>query len=241
MCLEIRFLREKKKMILDRNLAQEHKLRSFIEERLPEFNNLSWDKKKIVYEKVVRGCRSCSLFYDTKFNPIPNRVTKDSFALFIGRNPSKGEAEVNEILTQESQQGVLFNKYLSVLDLSLSEVSVLNMACCRGRGNRPPTFEEISICSGFKGLELELIGDSYQIIFAMGNDAMYWIFGRNSNGVLSSLGKVFEVEINGREVVVVPIPHPAHVLIDSSLKVDTAEILKVSRDLIRDLRNKKTD
>lgn len=117
-------------------------------------------------------------------------------------------------------------------------MSFINMACCHGKGNRPPTQSEINKCIGFKKIELDLIGDKYKIIFAMGNDALKWIFGLNTPGVLQSIGDVYKVEIDGREVVVVPVCHPSHCLIDPSLMEDTVKILKQSKLIVDELREK---
>lgn len=219
-----------------RNPALEKKIDDFLYKKIPNYDSKTWEEKKIIYENLVRACKNCGLRYDTGYNSIPNILNKDSFAVFIGRNPCKAEAMVNEILSLESKQGQLFKKYLSILGLSESEISILNMACCHGKKNRPPTQTEINRCIGFRKIEMELIGCKYKVIFAMGNDALRWVFGLNAPGVLQSIGDTYTVEIDGREVVVIPVIHPSHVLIDPSLKEDTVKILKASREIVANLR-----
>lgn len=219
-----------------RNFALEKKIDDFLYSKIPDFDEKTWEQKKVVYENLVRACKNCGLRYDTAYNSIPNVLNRDSFALFVGRNPCKAEAMVNEVLSEETKQGLLFKKYLSILGLSESEISVLNMACCHGKRNRPPTQTEINRCIGFRKLELDLIGNKYKIIFAMGNDALRWIFGLNAPGVLQSIGDIYTVTIEGREVKVVPVIHPSHVLIDPSLKEDTAKILKGCKSIVDELR-----
>lgn len=226
-----------RKLVMYRNYAMEDKINKFLLKKIPSFKDKSWEDKKVIYENLVRACRNCPLWYDTGYNAIPNVLNKDSFALFVGRNPCKAEAMVNEILSSESKQGLLFKKYLSLLGLSESEISILNMACCHGKRNRPPTQSEINTCVGFRDIEMSLIGDKYRIIFAMGNDALRWIFGLNAPGVLQSIGDIYEVEINGRKVVIVPVIHPSHVLIDPSLKDDTVKILKACKPIVDKLRD----
>lgn len=226
-----------RQLVMYNNPVLEKKIEDFVLSKIPNYHEKSWEEKKVIYENLVRACRNCSLRYDTGYNSIPNIINKDSFALFVGRNPCKAEAMVNAIVSAESKQGILFKKYLSILGLGESEVSVLNMACCHGKGNRPPTQSEINRCVAFKKMEMSLVGDKYKIVFAMGNDALRWFFGINAPGVLQSIGDVYKVVINGREVVIVPVLHPSHVLIEPERKEDTIQILKRSRDIIMSLRD----
>jgi uracil-DNA glycosylase family 4 len=220
-----------------RNPVVEKKIDDYLLKKVPDYYEKSWAEKKAIYENLVRACKSCALKFDTGYGSVPNIVNKDSFAVFIGRNPCKGEAQVNAIVSEDSRQGQLFKKYLLILGLGQSEISVLNMACCHGKGNRPPTQEEINKCIGFRKLEWDLIGDKFKIIFAMGNDALKWLFGLNAPGVIQSVGDVYQIELNGRKVVVVPVMHPSSCLIDSSLLPDTVKILKKCGEIIEQLRN----
>lgn len=219
-----------------RNPALEEKIDKFLLKKVPDFYSRSVEEKKVLYENLVRACKNCALRYDTGYNSIPNRLNPDCFAVFIGRNPCKAEAMVNDLLSEETKQGLLFKKYLSILGLGEGEISILNMACCHGKGNRPPTQSEINRCIGFRKIELDIIGNSYKVIFAMGNDALRWIFGLNAPGVLQSIGDWYEVEIDSRKILVIPVVHPSHLLIDPSLKKDTVAILKKSREMIEELR-----
>ena len=58
-----------------------------------DFDDREFKDKKIVLEKLVRGCKNCSLCYETNYNPVPPVLNESSFALFIGRSPNKTEAQ----------------------------------------------------------------------------------------------------------------------------------------------------
>lgn len=221
-----------------RNQVAEKKISDYLDHKIPNFDKQSWENKKIVYENLVRSCKSCNLRFDTGYSPIPSVINKDCFALFVGRNPCKGEAMTNAIMSSDILQGTLFKKYLSVMGIGPAEYSFINMANCHGKGNRPPTQTEINKCIGFKKLELDLIGNSYKILFPMSNDAMHWVFGLNSPGIMPVLGNVYRVDINGREVVVVPVVHPSQCLIDPDSMKSNVLILKKCKEIVTELRSR---
>ena len=170
-------------------------IENFILKSLPKFSEATRKEKGVVLSKLIRGCKCCGLCYDTKFSPVPPKLTEDSLVLFIGRSPNKTEAMCNEMYPDGTPVGKLFRQYLSILDVAETESSVINMVYCYTKGNRPPESRHISICSGFKKMELEVIGDKLRVVFMMGNDAVRWVFGSKFPGVRQILGKVYKAEV----------------------------------------------
>lgn len=218
------------------NPLLEGQIEDYLMSKVPDYNDRSWKEKKVLHEKLIRSCKSCNLCYETAFKAVPPIINRGCFAVFIGRNPSKTEAIHNEMFPEGTSQGNVFRKYLSILGLGQSEVSVLNVAYCTTKGNRPPEQEKINRCIAYKKFELALMGDSFKIIFAMGNDALKWLFGLNSPGVMQSIGDLYTIHYRGRDIVVVPIIHPSHLLMEPELNVDVGKILKKSAELIKDLK-----
>lgn len=225
-----------RKLVMYGNPPTEKSIRDFLLRRVPDFDSRSWREKKVLIEKLIRACHNCGLSGETKYKPVAPILNENSLALFIGRNPCKSEAMENEILPPGTTQGNMFQRYLSLLGLGPSEISVINMCNCYARNNRPPEQQKINKCSAFKRFELELIGNSYKIIFAMGNDALRWLFGLNYPGVISSLGMIMKVQIEDREVLIVPIIHPSHLVVAPEYKEDTEKILKRCGEIIETFR-----
>lgn len=225
-----------RKLVMYGNPPTEKEIEKFILNKIPDYYKRSWSERKVVLEKLIRACHNCSLRVETDFEPVTPVLNEDCFALFVGRNPCKTEAMENEILPEGSIQGAYFRKYFQMLGLGQSEISVIDMCYCYARRNRPPEQQKMNKCSAFKKFELELIGDKYKIVFAMGNDALRWLFGLNCPGVLQSLGDIYKVVIKGRPVLVVPLVHPNHLAIAPEYKEDTEKILKRCREIIKSLR-----
>lgn len=220
------------------NSVLEYKLRQFIESRVGrKFSDLSWEEKYKVYQNLVRGCKACPLCRERKYDPIPSFINKDSKFLFIGRNPNVAEVRDNELFTDSIKQGKLFRKYLSLLDIDQTEISILNLANCMTKHNRYPVQEEFNICSMYKGIELELIGDKYQFVFAMGNDALKWVYGRNSPSILNLFGNLYAINHLDRIIYVVPILHPSHLLLKPQYAKNMAGVLKNVSKFIKDYYN----
>lgn len=221
-----------KSLVMYGNPIIEEKIQEFVYKYVPNYDEKSFSDKKMVLEKLIRGCKNCSLHYETPFSPIPSIINENCTAVFVGRNPNRTEAQENKLYPEGTNVGNLFEKYLSLLGLSKSEVSVINMANCYAKNNRPPEQEIINKCIAFKKMEMDLIGDSYVVVFLMGNDACRWAFGLNSPGVLSVLGDVYYTQIKGRNVAFIPVLHPSHLLIDPSYKNDVYTVLVKSKEII---------
>ena len=191
------------------NPVIEEKMEEFILKNIPDYHTRPLEDKRMVINKMIRGCHNCSLYYDTNYDPIPPIINEGSFAIFIGRSPSRVEAKTNELFPKGTSVGAVFDKYLSQLGLARSEVSVLNMANCYTQNNRPPQQECINRCVSYKKFEFPLIGDDYQVIFLMGNDACRWMFGLSPRSSLSTHGEIYIANINGKPRTLIPIIHPS--------------------------------
>lgn len=224
-----------RKIVMYRNIPTEEAIESFLLSRVPKYYIKTPEDRAFIINKLQRGCHNCKLCYETKFSPIPSILNPNSFAVFIGRSPCKTEALVNELYPQGTSLGSLFEQYLSRLGLGKSEVSVINMVNCYTSGNRPPEQQCINKCIAYKRFEFEVIGNSYRVVFLMGNDACRWVFGLNSPGVLSSLGEIYEVK-EPRPIIFIPIIHPAHLLIQPEYKQDVEKVLKKSREIINKIK-----
>ena len=200
------------------------------------------DRYKRILTNMVLACKSCKLSVETEFSHCAPIYVRNPIAVCIGRSPSRAEAKCNQIVASETQCGRVFDQYLHVLGLSRSDVAVLNAVQCHTRGNRPPESECVKKCSAFKKLEFYYI-NRFKILFLMGNDAVYWLYGRNHPGVLNVQGMVYNTMLRPefldlgieQEVIVIPVVHPNHLVINPELRSSVSNILKVARQIIKQL------
>ena len=121
-------------------------------------------------------------------------------------------------------------------------MAVLNMVQCHTKGNRPPEFECVKKCCAFKRFEFFYIG-RFKIMFLMGNDAIHWLYGRNHPGVLSTQGMVYSTVLRPesfdlgfeQEVIVIPVIHPNHLVMNPEMRDSVSNILKVARQIVNQL------
>ena len=64
---------------------------------------------------------------------------------------------------------------------------------------------------------VKIAGDNFRVIFAMGQDALKWIYGLNHPGAMQCVGDIFESEYNGRIIKIVPLLHPSQIMIQPEL------------------------
>lgn len=201
------------------NLIKFKALLNFLEEKI-KYSTLSSKDRIIALNKTQRGCKSCNLCRETKYQSVPAVINEGSKIVFIGRSPNKTEAEHNYMFPQGTNLRKILDWYLITLDLKFQECSFLNMVYHYTEGNRPPEQEIINQCAMFKPLELDIIKPS--VIFLMGNDAMRFLHGMNSVSVYKALGNYYLKD----NVLYVPLIHPSNLLLNPSLKEDTEAVLK---------------
>lgn len=216
------------------NKQVEDKIEKFITDKVPDYHKRPFSEQKLILSKVIRGCKSCKLAYESGYHPVPSVIVNDCFAVFVGRNPNKLEAKSNELFPPETGLGSTFESYLRLLGIERSESSILNMANCYCTGGRSPEYECVSQCVGFKSKEFELIGDKFRVVFLMGNDACRWLLGVDQS-VINLQGKIYTIK-SPREIDLIPIMHPSHLIVDPSYREDVQNILKKVRGEVERLR-----
>lgn len=218
------------------NKRTEENIYEFINEHINDYDRLSLRHKSDIIGRLIKGCKNCRVRYETGLAPVPSLVNPNSLAVFVGRSPSRIEATTGELFPAKSSIGNIFDSYLNVLGLSREDISILNMVNCHTKGNAPPQRDCINRCKAFKYFEFEAIA-SYRILFLLGNDACEWVLGDNSLGVLSLLGDVCAARIGGNRVIIVPMLHPAHLMVDSEYKDSVYKVLLHVSNIVKQLKN----
>lgn len=222
------------------NEVKAEQAEAFIKQKLGvEFWKLPWDRQKSVLYALQVGCRSCPLC-QCKYKPVPSILNKDSFALFIGRAPNEGEAQLSQLFPKSTHQGGCLEAYLRRLTLTVGECSFVNLAQCWSPGGSTLGTEHVSTCSFFKHFELPMCMGlgclTTKFVFLMGDMAIRWVFGWDAPGVYASLGKVYKASWMGKDRYFVPIPHPSYLILKPELRRSIGTVLAEVAKLINQER-----
>lgn len=126
--------------------------------------------------------------------------------LFIGEGPGYWEDQKGEPFVGNA--GSLLNRLLSSIELAREKVFITNVVHHRPPNNRDPEPSEIAAYGKYLDKIIEII--SPKVIVTLGRFSM----GKFIPGArISSIhGKIHKVKFKGRDVVVVPMFHPAAAL-----------------------------
>ena len=137
---------------------------------------------------------------------IPGDGNCDSEIVFIGE--AGGYHEMVQRKPFVGNAGILLNKLLSSINLPRENVYITNMVKTRPPENRDPLPEELEAYSRYLDRELEVICP--RVVVTLGRFSMAKFL---PNARISGVhGRKFEVNWNGKNILVVPMYHPAAAL-----------------------------
>jgi len=186
----------------------------------------SWEE----LENAIKHCTRCPLHRSRK-NAVPGEGPKDARAMLIGEAPGATEDELGRPFVGAA--GRLLTMSLESIGLPRSSVYITNVVKCRPPGNREPREEEIEACSPY--LESQILLLKPIVIVTLGNVAGKWVFtraGMKWGGVTRMRGKVYEVNLLGLKLSVVPTIHPAAALYNPSLRSTLIEDLRRAKEVL---------
>lgn len=149
----------------------------------------------------------------------------DTEILFVGEGPGYWEDIKGKPFVGNS--GMLLNKLLQLIEVKREDIFITNVICYRSPNNRDPLPEEIRAFKPYLDRMIEIINP--KMVVTLGRFSM----AKFLPGVkISSVhGKVYNIEWNGRGLIVIPMYHPAAVLRNRNLfllaKEDFQKIPKV--------------
>ncbi|NCN59192.1 uracil-DNA glycosylase [Candidatus Microgenomates bacterium] len=137
---------------------------------------------------------------------IPGDGNADSEIVFIGE--AGGYHESIQRKPFVGNAGMLLNRLLASIHLPRGSVYITNMVKTRPPENRDPLPEELEAYSRYLDRELEVIKP--KVVVTLGRFSMAKFL---PNARISGVhGKKFEVNWNGKNILVVPMYHPAAAL-----------------------------
>jgi uracil-DNA glycosylase len=187
------------------------------------------DRQSLVeVAELARGCRLCRLC-DGRTNVVFGAGAPDARVMFVTEAP--GYHEDRSGLPFAGAAADLFGQLLDEAGLALHEVYVTSVVKCRPPRNRSPFPDEIEQCEGY--LFREVTHVQPDVVCALGNVPIRLLTGRPHR--LSVVhGQPMPVSVQGREVVVYPLYHPAAAVhvpsLVAALRADVRRLPRLLRE-----------
>ena len=179
----------------------------------------SEELKKIADE--VSNLTSSPLFkyrVENEYFPVIGEGNHDAEVMFVGEAPGENEAKTGRPFC--GRAGKVLDELLSSVGIERKEVYITNIVKDRPQKNRDPLPEEISLYAPFLDRQIAIIRP--KVIATLGRFSMEYVMRRY--GLEESLesisrihGRVFETEIEGERVKIVPLYHPAAAIYNQHL------------------------
>ncbi len=125
-----------------------------------------------ILKQLAAECRRCALS-ETRTHLVFGTGSEKARLLFIGEAPGAAEDLKGEPFVGDA--GQVFNRLLSAMGLSRSQVYICNLLKCRPPGNRNPHKDEIDACFPFLQQQIKLIRP--EVIVTLGTFATHKMLG----------------------------------------------------------------
>lgn len=174
------------------------------------------DLLNTIYTEVA-ACRKCGLWKSRK-NTVPGDGSINATVMFIGEAPGYWEDVKGRPFVGAA--GRLLDEMLLNAGLSRSEVYISNILKCRPPENRDPLPVEVETCTPFLDRQIQIIEP--KLIVTLGRHSTFYILSKAGfkevEGITKLRGKIYEVNILGLRVSVMPTYHPAAALYNAKYR-----------------------
>ncbi len=165
-----------------------------------------WNFKKL--KSQIALCNKCNIAQNRK-NIIFGEGSYNAKLIFIGDIPKTDEEKTEKPLAGEA--GILLNKIISAMNLSLEQVYICNLLKCKIDKNIKNCEKEIKNCLPFLKDQIKKINP--QIICTLGTMASQTILN-NKSGITGLRGKFHKYN----NIKVMPTFHPAELIENENKK-----------------------
>ncbi|MDB5266348.1 MAG: hypothetical protein JWN89_163 [Parcubacteria group bacterium] len=168
-----------------------------------------------------------------KYFPVIGEGSHEAKIMFVGEAPGEKEALSGRPFVGRS--GQFLNELLEGVGIKREDVYITNIVKDRPPKNRDPKPEEIELYAPFLDRQIEIMKP--KVIATLGRFSMQYIMNRyglsfETSPISALHGKVFETEISGEKVKVVPLYHPAVALYNPGSKDELRTDFKILKSLI---------
>jgi uracil-DNA glycosylase family 4 len=167
-------------------------------------------------EIEVKACRKCGLWRQRK-NAVPGEGNLDAAVMLVGEAPGYWEDAKGQPFVGAA--GKILDEMLSKAGISRSDVYITNVVKCRPPENRDPRTSEIETCTPYLDRQIKIIKPKF--VVTLGRHAASYILakaGFETEGITKIHGRVYEANLLGFEVFIVPMYHPAAALYNVKYK-----------------------
>src|SRR5262245_16116487 len=154
--------------------------------------------------------------------------TEPATLMLIGEGP--GIDDIPSERPFQGQAGFLLTKMLASINVARQDCYICNVIKCVPPGERKFSVEEIDGCRPF--LLRQILSVNPKIILAFGALAAQTLL-RSKKTISELRGQIYTLELNTREIKVVPTFNPAYLLRVAEKKRESWEDLKTVRELIK--------
>ena len=162
--------------------------------------------------RKVRVCVKCPLWQGRR-NAVPGEGNIDAAVMFVGEAP--GYWEDVKGLPFVGAAGKVLDELLERIELPRGNVFITNIVKCRPPENRGPRQLEVTTCTSLY-LNRQIGLFQPEIIATLGRHSTAYIFSKAGlkkvENITELRGKVFEINLLGFSVSVIPMYHPASIL-----------------------------
>lgn len=168
------------------------------------------------FQEQVLACTKCAHLADSRTQVVFGVGNRSAELMFVGEAPGADEDRLGEPFV--GRAGQLLTKIIQTMGFQREDVYIANVLKCRpdlppgGKGNRPPTPEEMETCLPYLRKQMEWIQPT--VVVALGAVAVHGLFGRKLP-ITKIRGEWMELD----GVPIMPTYHPSYLLRNAALSV----------------------
>ncbi|MCW4042688.1 MAG: type-4 uracil-DNA glycosylase [Candidatus Bathyarchaeota archaeon] len=155
----------------------------------------------------IRECRKCTLWKNAK-NPVPGEGDLNASLMMIGEAPGYYEDIKGQPFVGSA--GRVLDELLLSIGIKRNEIFIGNIIKHRPDENRDPSEAEIKACGSYLERQIQIIGP--RLIVTLGRHSTKYVMsklGLESRGISEIRGKIFEKDLFGMRLKIMPTFHPA--------------------------------
>ncbi len=176
------------------------------------------DKKLEEIKNKVINCKKCNL-YKKRIYPVIGQGSHEAKFVFIGEAPGKNEDQTGKPFCGRS--GKILDELLESIDLERKDIYICNILKCRPPNNRDPQIDEIEKCSPYLEEQIKIINP--QVLCSLGRFSMEFLINKfglenNNKSISENHGKILEIKISSKKMVLIPLYHPAVAIYNPNMK-----------------------
>ncbi len=181
-------------------------------------------------ERHASACELCRLRRE-RTQVVVGAGPEDAEVLVVAEAPAYQDDRSGSLLSGAA--GELFERVLDLAGLTRDEVFVTSVVKCRPPTGRTPFPDEVEACGGWLFREIALVQP--KVVVTLGNVALRLVTGRQER-LADAHGTVIHAHVQGRDVVVWPLYHPAAALHVPSLVGELEDDMRALGRLMRGAR-----